>query len=156
MLLSPTPYSWAGVIRKRGLDADQARIWNEAAEFGLTDGLFTPVRWSDGSFAAVVLAGKSPALTDPSLLIAAETLSSYYASEVRRLTSPAVQATPLSRRQRECLAWVREGKSSSAIGEILGISALTIDEHLAQACRRLGVRTRVQAAVEAVLLGLID
>lgn len=62
----------------------------------------------------------------------------------------------LSPRQRECLTWVRHGKSSSMISEILGLSVQTIDEHVAEACRKLGVRTRVQAAVEAVLAGIID
>jgi DNA-binding CsgD family transcriptional regulator len=156
MLTDSAPYSWTGVIKKRGLDSDQARIWNEASEFGLTDGLFTPVRWGNGSYAAVVLAGKQPLLTDPMLLIAAETLSAYYASELRRLISPSGQTVRLSGRQRECLAWVRQGKSSSAIGEILNISPLTVDEHIAEACTRLGVRTRVQAAIEAVLLGVIE
>ncbi len=156
MLSTPSPYSWADVIQKRGLNAEQAKIWNEAAEFGLTDGLFTPVRWSNGSYAAVVLAGPSPLLQDPLLLISAETLSVYYASEARRLLSPELSSPLLSPRQRECLAWVRQGNSSAAIGEILGISALTVDEHLTEACRKLGVRTRLHAAVEAVLQGLID
>jgi DNA-binding CsgD family transcriptional regulator len=62
----------------------------------------------------------------------------------------------LSRRQIECLKWTRHGKSSTDIGDILGISSDTVDEHLAGACARLGVRTRVQAAVEAVLMGLLD
>ena len=62
----------------------------------------------------------------------------------------------LSPRQRECLAWVRHGKSSSMISEILGLSVQTVDEHVAEACRKLGVRTRVQAAVEAALAGIID
>jgi DNA-binding CsgD family transcriptional regulator len=42
------------------------------------------------------------------------------------------------------------------IGDILGLSVRTVDEHLAEACRKLGVRTRVQAAVQATLRGLID
>lgn len=62
----------------------------------------------------------------------------------------------LTSRQCECLCWVRQGKSSRAIGTIIGISAETVDEHIAQACRRLGVRTRVQAVIEACMAGLID
>jgi hypothetical protein len=48
------------------------------------------------------------------------------------------------------------GKSSAAIAEIIGISTATVDEHVGEACRKLGVRTRNQAAVEATLAGLID
>jgi DNA-binding NarL/FixJ family response regulator len=39
---------------------------------------------------------------------------------------------------------------------ILGLSSSTIDEQVAEACRKLGVRTRVQAAVTASGLGLLD
>jgi DNA-binding CsgD family transcriptional regulator len=51
---------------------------------------------------------------------------------------------------------VRQGKSSGVIADILGLSSETVEEHIAAACRKLKVRTRVQAAVEASLLGLID
>ena len=156
MLATSSAYTWSKVIERRGINPDQARIWNEAADFGLTDGLFTPVRWSDGSYAAVVLAGDKPLLDDPFLFLSAEMLSGYYCSEVRRLTSLSATKPVLTERQRECLAWVREGKSSAAIAEILGISVMTVDEHVAEACRRMGVRTRVQAAVEAALSGIID
>ena len=61
----------------------------------------------------------------------------------------------LTARQVECLSWVRAGKSSTDIGAILGLSARTVDEHIASACDRLGVRTRTQAVVEAVAKGLL-
>lgn len=156
MLLTSSAYVWSKVIERRGINPDQARIWNEAADFGLTDGLFTPVRWSDGGYAAVVLAGDKPLLDDPFLAVSAEILSGFYCSEVRRLKGPSGPQPVLTARQRECLAWVREGKSSAAIADILDISVTTVDEHVAGACRKLGVRTRVQAAVEAVLLGIIE
>jgi DNA-binding CsgD family transcriptional regulator len=62
----------------------------------------------------------------------------------------------LTRRQRECLAWVEQGKSSTDIGAILGLSPETVNEHVGEACRRLGVRTRVQAVVTARARGLLE
>lgn len=61
----------------------------------------------------------------------------------------------LSKRQVECLLWAREGKSSTDIGAILGISPRTVDDHLAAACAKLGVRTRTQAVAEAMRRGLL-
>lgn len=157
LLRSRLPYSWEEVMLSREVDEAQRRIRNEASEIGLADGLFTPVRWFDGSYAAVVLAGPERPLDDAFVRTAAEILSGYYAAEGRRLANEATATAQfLTPRQRECLAWVRQGKSSSAIGEILGLSAQTVNEHLEDACRRLGVRTRVQAAVEASLAGMID
>jgi LuxR family quorum-sensing system transcriptional regulator CciR len=151
------PYSWSGVLARRPIDEAQIRIKREADELGLTDGLFTPVRWHDGSYAAVVLAGDRPEIGDRFVETLGYVLSGYFASEMRRFSLPApAPKLSLSARQRECLAWVRQGKSSSAIAEILGIGVFTVDEHIKEACRKLGVRTRVQAAVEVSVAGLID
>ena len=62
----------------------------------------------------------------------------------------------LTRRQLECLRWAGEGKSSVDIGSILDISAATVNEHLTDACRRLGVRTRVQAIIESYRRGWLE
>ena len=157
LLLTSCSYSWDEVMRRRPVDAAQKRIRSEAGECGLRTGLFTPVAWHDGSFSAVVLAGTHCDLDDGLIRTSAEVLSAYYGAELRRLSPPTpARAVVLSPRQRECLAWVRQGKSSGVIAEILGLSTDTVEEHIAAACRKLGVRTRVQGAVEASLQGLID
>jgi DNA-binding CsgD family transcriptional regulator len=61
----------------------------------------------------------------------------------------------LSPRQTECLFWVQEGKSSRDIGVILGVSHRIVERHVFNACRRLGVKTRLQAVIRARTLGLI-
>jgi LuxR family quorum-sensing system transcriptional regulator CciR len=155
LLVRSDSYSWSEILA-RGKDPVQDRIFHEARDHGLRDGLFTPIRWADQSYAAVVTAGSEAELNDPVYRTMTEVLSTYYAHECRRLgvAPPAVSAI-LSPRQRDCLAWVRHGKSSTDIAELLGISAQTVEEHIGQACRKLGVRTRVQAAVEASLMGFI-
>ena len=62
----------------------------------------------------------------------------------------------LSPRMLSCLRWASEGKSSVDIGQLLGISPRTVDDYLTESRRRLGVRTRVQAVLRAVALGLLD
>ena len=81
----------------------------------------------------------------------AEEAPSHLAPEARSFQHPDVTA-----RQLECLSWAAAGKSSTDIGEILGISSRTVEDHLAKLCGRLGVRTRVQAAVHAQELGWIS
>jgi hypothetical protein len=73
-------------MRTRPVDANQRRIRNEASECGLRTGLFTPVAWGDGSYSAVVLAGRDCDLGDQLIRNSAEILSAYYGSELRRLT----------------------------------------------------------------------
>lgn len=59
--------------------------------------------------------------------------------------SPPRPAPRLSARQTACLELAARGLSSAAIGDRLGISPRTVDEHLMRACDLLGVRTRIQA-----------
>lgn len=155
MLKRRTPYSWSDIYGHRHLDPSTQLILNEAREFGFKDGLYAPIRDSDGNYAAVALCGTAD-LSDPFIRTVSEVLAGYYASEGNRLTKRPVSRASLSPRQRECLTWVRQGKSSADIGEILGLSVPTVDGHIAEACRKLGVRTRVQAAVEACLAGLLE
>jgi DNA-binding CsgD family transcriptional regulator len=54
----------------------------------------------------------------------------------------------LSDMQRRCVELVSVGPSK-VIAQHLGISHNTVDEYLKEACRRLGVRTRFQAATTA-------
>lgn len=65
----------------------------------------------------------------------------------------AAAGVRLTPRQLECLQWAGEGKSSVDIASILAISPATVDGHIAEACGRLGVRTRIQAIVEAYRRG---
>jgi DNA-binding CsgD family transcriptional regulator len=61
----------------------------------------------------------------------------------------------LSDRQIDCLKLVATGKSSPEIARILGLSSRTVDQYIADACARFAVKTRVQAVVAAIRLGLI-
>jgi DNA-binding NarL/FixJ family response regulator len=65
-------------------------------------------------------------------------------------------AVDLRERESECLAWSARGKSSPEIGAILGLSTRTVDFHIANACRKLNVTTRMEAVVKAISERLIE
>jgi DNA-binding NarL/FixJ family response regulator len=56
----------------------------------------------------------------------------------------------LTRREAEVLLWVSYGKTNRTISEILGISPRTVNKHLEQVFRKLGVETRAAATAMAV------
>jgi DNA-binding CsgD family transcriptional regulator len=58
-------------------------------------------------------------------------------------------------RESEILGWVAAGKSDWAIGQILQISDKTVNFHVENAKRKLGVGTRIQAVVAAMRTGII-
>jgi len=65
-------------------------------------------------------------------------------------------ARPVSAREAEILHWVREGKSNEEIGLILGISGLTVKNHLQRLYRLLDVSNRAQAIARSMALHLFD
>jgi DNA-binding CsgD family transcriptional regulator len=62
----------------------------------------------------------------------------------------------LSPREAEVLTWAARGKSNTAIGEILGISAHTVDAHLRRIYTKLGVFDRMSASLKGLGFGLIS
>ncbi|MDA9445739.1 helix-turn-helix domain-containing protein [Bradyrhizobium sp. CCBAU 21360] len=67
-----------------------------------------------------------------------------------------VQEVVLSEREKQCLRWVEKGKSSWAIGVILGVSVNTVNFHIKNAMRKLETTSRTQCVVKARHLGLLD
>jgi len=59
------------------------------------------------------------------------------------------RAFGLTLRESEVLLWIAKGKSNRDIGEILGLSARTVNKHLEQIYVKLGVENRASAAVKA-------
>ncbi|MFI4889511.1 MAG: response regulator [Steroidobacterales bacterium] len=62
----------------------------------------------------------------------------------------------LNDREIECLQWSARGKTSAEIALIMGLSKRTVDFHVENACRKLNVATRIEAAVKATSGRLID
>jgi DNA-binding NarL/FixJ family response regulator len=75
----------------------------------------------------------------------------------RLAQSPPVAPIPftLTDREVEAMTWVARGKSSTDIAVLMGVSERTVNFHVNNVIRKLGVATRVQAAIRCTLLGLI-
>jgi DNA-binding NarL/FixJ family response regulator len=62
----------------------------------------------------------------------------------------------LNDREIETLTWAARGKTSAEIARLLGLSKRTVDFHIENARAKLGVSTRIQAAVKAATGRLIE
>ncbi|MEY4765323.1 MAG: hypothetical protein RI907_1996 [Pseudomonadota bacterium] len=62
----------------------------------------------------------------------------------------------LTEREREILRWVRDGKSNQAISDELGISALTVKNHVQKILRKLGASNRAQAVAKALMMNVFN
>lgn len=66
-----------------------------------------------------------------------------------------VVAPSLTKRQRECVEWIGNGKTVAEVAIILGLSPHTVEEYVRTAAQRLGVCSRAQLIVQACRLGII-
>jgi len=66
---------------------------------------------------------------------------------VRKTPKSAHLPGKLTQREREVMGYVICGKTSWEISKILGVSKDTVDEHLANVYRKLGVSNRMTAMI---------
>jgi LuxR family transcriptional regulator, quorum-sensing system regulator BjaR1 len=140
---STAPVLWDSELieRQRGGDAGQLAR-NLLEKYRMQRGVYFGVHSATGLRGAVSFAGSRGPLRQEELMDL-----SYHAmlifdrlcilSEVDRSDGPT-----LSRRERECIVWTSHGKTSYEIGVILGLSEHTINNYLANVCRKLGAMNR--------------
>ncbi|MFY8116680.1 MAG: XrtB/PEP-CTERM-associated transcriptional regulator EpsA [Roseateles sp.] len=76
--------------------------------------------------------------------------------EPARAPSPrSVDPSGITERERQILSWLREGMSNQEIGEVLGISALTVKNHVRKILRKLHAANRAQAVAKAMSMQLL-
>ena len=85
--------------------------------------------------------------------VLAALISARLAGVARRTVWP--EKIDLREREVETLTWAARGKTYAEIGEILSLSKRTVEFHLENARRKLGVATRTQALIKAAAGQLI-
>ena len=71
-------------------------------------------------------------------------------------TGIVARPSPITDREREILVWVRDGLSNQQISEKLGISALTVKNHVQKILRKLGAANRAQAVAKAMSMNALS
>jgi DNA-binding response OmpR family regulator len=86
-----------------------------------------------------------------------DVLSAIITARLTRVARNSVWPKQVGLREREVqtLTWAARGKTFWEIGEILGLSKRTVEFHLENARRKLGVATRTQALIKAATANLI-
>jgi DNA-binding response OmpR family regulator len=87
-----------------------------------------------------------------------DVLAALIAARLARVARSAIWPKHVGLREREVetLTWAARGKTFWEIGEILGLSKRTVEFHLENARRKLGVATRTQALIKAAAGHLIQ
>jgi DNA-binding CsgD family transcriptional regulator len=156
-LRSVTPLAW----HPSAFGSEQERtFFNEAGEHGVGLGMSCSVRGRGGEMSILSFASNSfsrAALQHVHDNLAVGQLLTCYVHEAtdRLFGRAAAQEVQLSAREQECLKWAAGGKSNWQIGRIMNITEHGVGFHFRNIFRKLGVSTRQQAIVRAMLLGLL-
>jgi DNA-binding CsgD family transcriptional regulator len=133
--------------------------------FGYRTGLIIPIHGPGDAFAMLSAAGDGPKSQYRKIslqtIATTQLLAFAFRERERSLVLPKVPAAldpplpVLSTREGKCLGWCSAGKTNWEIAQILGVSERTAKKHVESAMRKLGAKTRGQAAFRASELGLI-
>ena len=157
-VLSIAPVDWNRFER----DAKFHRVFRSAHDFGITpQGVTVPIRGPYGDRGLLSVTAAMPEADWRKLnrqIVGELQLAAVHLHDAVMRTGLLLQplARPLlSAREREVLQWVAAGKSQQDVGDILSISARTVEVHLRSAREKLGALTTVQAVGRAVGLDII-
>ena len=126
-------------------------IMDQRAEHGMREGVTLPIHSGQGHHGMLHLSREHATGDVLSTLPQLGMLYPYIFQRACDLMSPP--GPNLSERERQCLFWVSEGKTSWEAAKILGITERTVNFHLNSAIRKTGCKNRYQAIARNVAAG---
>ena len=126
-----------------------------AADAGLPGMLAFPAFCCGDVFAIIELVSREQTTLEERLARALNAIGSEVGQFLSRRRG-AIVAAPLTARQLEVLQLAAGGLSARSTGARLSIAAATVESHLENVYRRLGVTDKTSAVAEGMRLGLID
>lgn len=158
-ILKTEPFWWSQESEFPNLTPDEQKYLRMLASADFGDGLAVPVFGPNGRNGYVGLGfGKGHGPDNVSRLKASRLQSASQIGHQRYCLLLAANSdvdVHLSDREREILVWIVRGKSNSVIADIIGISSYTVDTYLRRIFAKLGVSSRVTAALRGIALGVI-
>lgn len=151
-------FLWDGREARSAKSAKERRLFDDALSFNIRTGLTVRIPASQNQFAAFTLAVDDRSLgldrfieTSQDML---ETIALNYhahvSARIGRASSGGGMGSPLTQRERQCLAWISDGKTMQDIAELLGVSSRGVKFHLDNARRNLAALTLSHAVALAL------
>ena len=153
------PFIWDQLVKGEQLRADERQVMEESKEAGLRHGISVPLFGPSGRVSVLSFASQLDDAAPVHRLSHLNVLAWQFHiafSAIAQPTEHEMGRIELSARERDCLQWTAEGKSSWDIGMILQISDNTVNFHIKKAMRKLDTTSRTVAVVKAMRLHLID
>lgn len=158
------PLVWDDIQLSTTLNKEKVdSFMNESRDFGLKSGATVHIHGvTCGDISALSFTSSEDVSKGLSRVLRAlpffQTLVPYIheaISRIERLDDAGPFIRELSNREKECLLWTAEGKTSWETANILGVSERTVVFHLQNAAKKLKSTNRIQAVARATSLRLI-
>jgi len=162
------PYYWSELISEKNLTKTQARIFEEAWDSDLKEGLVIPLRVSRKELAMVSMAGRN-FKQDPQIRGILHSISIQAHRQARELllreygtrlmpdrlgVLPHPKVDRLTPTELAIIKYLAEDKTPGDIATITGVSINTINRHSANIKQKLEVRSLYGAVAKAIRYGL--
>lgn len=148
------PFAWSSIYREECAQPPEKEVMHRARDFSMVDGFCVPIHNEDGFQAVVTMAGNRPEQSKETCS-AIHLMSIYAHSKAHACAVRPAAVRLLTTREREVLTWFAVGRSTPGVAERLGVSDDTVETHFRSAARKMKVRGRTHAVVEAIRLGEI-
>lgn len=150
-----TPFQWREVEERRSLTPQQKEFFETGRRYGFLGGVAAPVYARPGDIAYFSL-GSTTVAADIAWAQMLELQAICQQMHLRyNELSDHAQTPKLSKREIEVLELIAQGKSNAVMGKALGVSPNTIDTIVRRCFEKLGVSSRVEAALAGVAMGII-
>jgi DNA-binding CsgD family transcriptional regulator len=155
--ISAQPFTWHEALVGRTPTEKQREHYAWALTLGIVDVFAVPIHYPGGDFGLCVSIAdhRIDEVFERNALQMASLFAHQRCRELGGQSEASSPVTLLTPREVDCLRWVLKGKSDTDIGEILDISHTTVHFHIERAKKKLGVKTRTQAAAIVVSLGYL-
>jgi DNA-binding CsgD family transcriptional regulator len=140
------------------------KLYEHAREFGITRGVTFPIHSPGVEVAMLTLIfheQQQNAEQDRLAMLGKGQLFACHLHEaIKKMVilqnQGGLEIKPLTEREKQCLLWAAEGKTSWEISQILTITERTVVFHMANAAEKVGAVNRRQAVARAIMMGLIN
>ncbi|MBL6430436.1 MAG: autoinducer binding domain-containing protein [Alphaproteobacteria bacterium] len=136
-------------------EVSDTEVFRAAKEFGIGDGVTCTVRGSHHICSVSFAVRKKDVC--PEMMVGAQFIIPYLCNSVICIAETELATAPiLSEREKECLKWVSEGKTSWETSVIMSISERTVLFHLSNIQSKLQTTSRAHSVAKAAILGLLN
>ncbi|AEQ52861.1 putative N-acyl homoserine lactone transcriptional regulator, LuxR-like protein [Pelagibacterium halotolerans B2] len=145
------PFSWSEAFDRFGTCPGGREIIEDAARFGLVDGVGFPLLSTGSRRAAASLASDKPLDMEVVTAAVLQGILPVVFQHLRALNGVSSSPNPrLSKREKQVLAWLAAGKSAWEVAQILTISEPTVRFHVQAIKKKFKTSTLAHSVAAAI------